>query len=342
MNFKEIIEGKTKVSVPIETKVSRKLPVFYNSLMKFNRDTSILVLKHFKKENMQIALPLAGTGVRGVRFLKELPKGIIKEVFFNDNSENAINLIKKNLELNNIKDKFSISHNDANIFLVNGFGFDYIDVDPFGSPNPFLSNSIMRLSRDGILGVTATDTSALSGTYKNACRRKYWAEPNRDELMHETGLRILIRKVQLIGMDFEKALIPVYSYSKDHYMRVFFRCEKGRKKCDELLKQFGMFEKTGPMWLGPLKEIKLKFNIKDNINNEFINLINDEIDVVGFYDVHAFAKKEKIGPLPKIDDLLELIKKRKYIASRTHFSPTAIKTNMPKEEFITCLKLKQK
>ncbi|MCU0373510.1 MAG: ATP-binding protein, partial [Ignavibacteria bacterium] len=42
-------------------------------------------------------------------------------------------------------------------------GFDYIDIDPFGSPCPFLDAAIKRLSRGGILAVTATDTSALAG-----------------------------------------------------------------------------------------------------------------------------------------------------------------------------------
>ncbi len=332
MEFQKINEGKINVFIPVETKVSRKLPVFYNPVMKFNRDVSVLILKQLKKEDMQIALPLSGTGVRGVRFLKELPSKMIKEIYFNDNSEKAIGLIKKNLEINNIKNKFTISNLDANEFLVKGFGFDYIEIDPFGSPNHFLSNSVMRLSRDGILAVTATDTAALSGTYKKACERKYWAIPKKNELMHEIGLRILIRKVQLIGMDFEKALIPIYSYSRDHYMRIFFRCDKGKKKCDEISKQLGMFEEAGPMWLGPLKEIKLKSD------DEFIKLINNELDVLGFYDLHALAKKGEISSLPKIEKLIEEIKKTKYKASRTHFSLTAIKTDMSKEEFLKCLK----
>ena len=55
--------------------------------------------------------------------------------------------------------------------------------------------------------------------------------------MHETGIRILIRKVQLIGAQFEKALTPIFSFYADHYYRVFFKCEKGKKKADEIVKQ---------------------------------------------------------------------------------------------------------
>ena len=87
-----------------------------------------------------------------------------------------------------------------------------------------LDSAIKRISRNGILAVTNTDTAALTGTYPKACIRKYWSMPKRDYMMHETGLRILIRKVQLVGMQYEKALYPIFSYFKDHYFRIFFQC----------------------------------------------------------------------------------------------------------------------
>ena len=149
----------------------------------------------------------------------------------------------KNLELNDIrknsqtkKSDIIIKSEDANKLLLDSKGFDYIDIDPFGSPNDFLENSIIRLSRNGILAVTATDTAPLSGTYPNACMRNYWAKPLRNYLMHEVGLRILIRKIQLIGASHDKALIPIYSYFKDHYFRIFFRCIKSKDEVDKLLK----------------------------------------------------------------------------------------------------------
>jgi len=57
----------------------------------------------------------------------------------------------------------------------------------------------------------------------------------RNHLMHEIGIRLLVRKVQLIGAQYDKAILPVFSYSKDHYYRIFFRCEKGKSKVDKML-----------------------------------------------------------------------------------------------------------
>lgn len=261
--------------------ITKKLEIFYNPVMKFNRDCSVLLLNALdndgkkdsenknsnednqkigkeplqedikeKNKNMLIALPLAGSGIRGIRFLKELKKGIIEEIHFNDYKEDFTAMMKKNLRINKInlnkitknkKIKVQIHNSDANLFLLNSLGFDYIDIDPFGTPNPFLDSAVKRISRGGILAVTATDTSALAGTYPLAAKRKYFAAPMLNYLMHELGLRILVRKVQMIGGQYDKALSPVFSYAKDHYYRIFFRCGKGKSKVDEILAKHKYF-----------------------------------------------------------------------------------------------------
>lgn len=349
--YHKIKEGKATVKVPIEKKVSKELPVFYNPVMKHNRDISVLLLKSLPDKNLQISLPLAGTGVRGVRFLLELKKGKIKNISFNDLNEKAAELIKENLKLNKLKQnkKIMISNKDANEFLLESSGFDYIDIDPFGTPNPFLDNAIKRLSRNGILAVTATDTGCLAGTFKEACLRKYWALPKKDELMHETGLRILIRKIQLVAAQYGKALIPIFSYFKDHYFRVFFRAEKGKQKVDELLKQHGDFNDAGPMWLGKLWDFIIirrmcpsasprqkSSLIEDKELDNFLKTISLEskINAVGFYDVHKIVKKYKLKKVPKSDELIEKLKKKNYSAARTHFIKTGIRSDISLKEFI--------
>lgn len=211
--YKQIIEGKAVVKVPKEEKISKELPVFYNPVMKLNRDISVLILQNVVNKKMQIGLPLSGTGVRGVRLLKELNKSKIKEVCFNDVNPKAVKIIKQNLKLNKVRGK--VFSKDANLFLLESHGFDYIDIDPFGSPNFLLDSAVKRLSRGGILAVTATDAGGLAGSFPKACLRKYWAKSVRNSTMHENGLRILIRKVQLIGAEHDKALIPIFSYFKD-------------------------------------------------------------------------------------------------------------------------------
>lgn len=337
MQYKIITEGSAKIKISTESKISKQLPVFYNPIMKFNRDVSVLLLNNIDKKNMQMADILAGSGVRAIRLSKELKKGKIKRIYANDLDKNSVKIIKENIKLNKAKN-IIVSNKDANLFLLESTGFDYIDIDPFGTPNPFLNSAVLRLARNGILAATATDTSSLAGTYPDACMRKYWALPINNELMHELGVRILIRKVQLIASQYEKALLPVFSYSREHYYRVFFSCEKGKKKVDEILSQHGMLDNSGPMWLGKLWDAKLAHKMCRNSDDFVLKTIKEEckINAVGFYDIHKICSSEKMNA-PNMEKLLKEINKT-YPASRTHFNLNAVKSAIPKKELIEIIR----
>lgn len=339
-------EGRAIIKIPDIKKISKKLPVFYNPAMKLNRDISVLILGALNKKDMQICLPLAGSGIRGIRFLLELNKNIIKTIYFNDINKKAYGSIKANLRLNNIKinNKIIIKNKDANLFLLENFGFDYIDIDPFGTPNPFLDAACRRIARDGILAVTATDTAALTGTYPKTCMRKYWAVPKRDGSMHETGLRILIRKCQLVGMQYEKALIPIFSFYKEHYFRVFFKCVKDNNMVNGIIRSHELRDGAGPLWAGKLwdsslvKKINLK-KITDKEGLKFIKIIKEEskIGTIGFYNLHKLSERYKFR-LIKSGEIIKRIKSKGYQASLTHFSGHGIRSDIGLEELIRLLK----
>tara|TARA_Y100000310_G_scaffold314502_1_gene363930 strand:- start:2208 stop:3218 length:1011 start_codon:yes stop_codon:yes gene_type:complete len=326
--------------------------------MESNRNISILLLNAVANKAMDVALPLAGSGIRGLRFLQELKKGKIDIIFINDKKEGFVKNFKDNLKLNQIKtDQIKIFNQDANDFLLNqhcasfcGY-FDYIDIDPFGSPNPFLSSAVGRIKRGGILAVTATDTAALTGTYLRTTKRKYWASSLKNYLMHETGLRILVRKVQLQGVQFDKTLTPILSYHKDHYFRVYFVSDRGKGKCDQLIKEHQYllycnkclnfkvshynkeectcgkdFDFAGPLWVGKLFDSKLLLKMaKSNKfaeEQKFLDLLVRESkkDLLGFYDLHRISKTYKIKT-PKMEQFLKKVK-----GTRTHFSKYGVKT----------------
>ena len=363
-----VTEGKARIKT-YTGKISKELPVFYNPIMRFNRDIAILLLDSIDKNKLQIADPLAGTGIRSIRFLLELKKNKIKNISINDNNPKSVKSIKDNLKLNKLKTKNIITSNtEASSFLLNSKGFDYIDIDPFGSPNAFLDAAIKRLSRTGILAVTATDTAPLAGTYPKACLRKYWAKPMRNELMHEIGLRTLIRKVQLVATQYDKALTPILAYCKDHYFRSFFINKKGKTECDKIIAQHGYFlycpncmnrttsksnnetcncrkkfEFAGPLWTGRLFDSRL---IKEMIKirepksadiDKFLKTVLKEskIKTTGFFDLHKIAKKYK-KLVPQTESAIKKLKKH-YQASSTIFSGHGIKTTANVKELIQSL-----
>ncbi len=241
--YDTVMEGKARIAVPKYSgkDVSSRMPVFYNPVMKSNRDITVLLLaaaaKKYGIRKWRIADPMAATGVRGIRMLLELGTKNVEMIRMNDYSAAAVALMKKNLRLNKIRpgEKVAVENTEANKFLLNSKGFNYVDIDPFGYPGIFLDAAVKKTSHNGILAVTATDTSALAGTAVNAGRRKYLAIPLKNGFMHETGVRILIRLVQLIGAMHEKALLPILCYYKEHYIRVFFICRTGAHRVDEIL-----------------------------------------------------------------------------------------------------------
>ncbi|MBI2546655.1 hypothetical protein HYV81_05750 [Candidatus Woesearchaeota archaeon] len=344
-----ITEGKAKIKASIG-KITAKMDVFYNPVMKLNRDISVLMLK-VKGKKMKIADPLAASGVRALRFLLETRN--VESIAINDSSGKAVESIIGNIKLNEkglkkLKQKIEVYNKDANLFLLEHAGsFDYIDIDPFGNPNNFLDAAVKRIAKVGILAVTATDTSALAGTFPEACRRKYWANPLRNEEMHEIGLRILIRKVQLVAGQYEKALIPALSYATEHYYRVFFECVKGKKNVDAVLRQHGMYKGAGPLWLGRLWDRKVadaawKEAVKADMKEaaELLGAIREEarIDAVGFHDIHALCKKHKVSRIPKQDDIIKKIKSKGYAANRTHFNGWGIRSAVPEKELLFILR----
>lgn len=339
---KKVTEEGAIITVSNTVVPSKKMEVFYNPIMKHQRDIAIEIIKHF--ELKKIGLPLAGTGIRGIRILQAIPD---TEIYFNDISSTATKLIENNLKENNIFSRYSISNKDANIFLREGRGFDYIDIDPYGSSVYFIESALHSLRNKGILAVTNTDTAALCGSYPTVCKRRYGSKPIQTEMMHEFGTRILIKKIQEIGAMHDKAIIPILAYAKDHYIRAYFKVSREKKLCNELLKKHVFYsqedtllleestEGYGPVWKGQLVDKEIAQILPKNTFNDILKEESQENITFG-YDLHEICPKMQIA-IPRSKKVIEKVKEKGYFCSKTIFSETAVKTNMPKKEFLELL-----
>ena len=243
-----ISEGKVSLYSPRKitassppAPLSTKTAVFYNPAMIFNRDVSVLVLSHLLLGGMSVLDGLSATGVRGLRYAKELE--VDASITFNDRSREAVNLILKNIALNfsentQTSPAFIVKNQDLNT-LLHSEKFDCIDIDPFGSPVRFFDSSMRSLRKNGILAVTATDTSTLCGSYPRTSLRRYGSWVPRNPFTHETGVRNLIAAVVGAGASYNKALTPLLSHATHYYYRVYFRAEDSKEKTDELLTHLG-------------------------------------------------------------------------------------------------------
>ena len=347
-------EGKACIDVPVADTVSKKLPVFYNPAMTLNRDIAVLLIRALGKKHMRLADILAGSGVRAIRFLKELPAGTVEEMLVNDAKPTFKKDLAHNLKLSKCAAKrLVVEQEDANFVWHDKGGYDYIDIDPFGSPAPFLDAAIRHLSRDGVLALTATDTAALAGTAMDACRRKYWALPMRNHLMHEVGMRILARKAQLVAAQYDRALIPIYCHSTLHYTRLYLRSLKSKEAVSGVqdLHRYLIYDPrkdevrisdhnakkrhelvAGPLWSGPLWDPALARKIAtypssgDTAKLTETLAIEAAIPVIGFYDIHQVAGKLKVNA-PSFERLIKVLRKEGFVAARTHFSPSGLRTD---------------
>ncbi len=233
----EIInEGLVEIKVPKFDKVSSSAPVFYNPRMEFNRDISILALQTFQEEigrEINICDVFGGSGIRAIRYKKEIFN--VNEVAVNDISSLAIEQSKENAINNNVEIDFY--QKEANMILRENRGiFDVIDIDPFGTPSYFVDSVGYSLKKDSLLCITATDTSALCGTYKEPCIRKYNAKPYKSEYCHENGIRILAGFVSLTLAKYKKYIEDIkLSHSSEHYMRLYIKINKGSAATDNSL-----------------------------------------------------------------------------------------------------------
>lgn len=218
------------------------LPVFFNPVSKPNRDITILLLAtYFEGNKIRICEALAGTGVRSIRIAVETD--VAGEIIANDISRNAYELIKINIELNDVEDVVKASNLDANELLAmcgrEKPRYHYVDIDPAGSPAKFMENGFRGCGRGAILGATATDMSALAGVKAESCMRKYSVKPLRTPFSKELALRILAGFMVKTAARLGLAITPLLSFQKDHYVRVFVRVERGIDPAKEKLRQMG-------------------------------------------------------------------------------------------------------
>lgn len=242
----EVLVPKLKAFVksPSEYAPSRA-PVFYNPVMELNRDIAVLALQAYQRTvNREILVcePLGGCGVRGIRFAVEVEK--VKEVLINDINAKAFKLAEYNVKMNELSDRVKLANEDAN-YLLSMHGaprrrFDAIDIDPFGSPVPYMDSALRALRSGGFLALTATDMAPLCGVYPKACVRRYYGKPLRTEYCHELAARLLAGCLTLTAAKYDIGVEFLFSHSTDHYIRVYAKIIHGAKAADENIKKYGI------------------------------------------------------------------------------------------------------
>ncbi len=348
-------------------------PVFYNPVMKHNRDIAVVIANTlFSGKEWFYVEPLAGTGVRGIRYsLEATGCGVV-----NDVDPIAYNYIRRNIYFNNLTSRIEAYHMDANILLHtlrhNGLVIDYIDIDPYGSPIPFIDSSLEAIARRGYVATTATDTGTLCCSYREACYRRYGAVCYKTLFLKEMGLRILIGAIVRHAAVHGIALKPLLTYYRDYYYRVYFSVEHSCRQAYMILRDNigyiiydtishnNRYEREctsldrnevciGPLWIGSLGDrgfvedvIKTIGRLRDRLPHleylkPFLHQLSIEYTInkpYYRYDILCGLIRRNMPPRRK---LVEELNRQGFIAIETHFDPRGVKTDADYNSFMEIL-----
>jgi tRNA (guanine26-N2/guanine27-N2)-dimethyltransferase len=340
--------------------------------MEFNRDLTVLAFRAYQKmvaHEVRICEPLTSQGIRGIRYALEVDD--VEHVMASDINHHAYECALHNIELNGLQNRITLKYGDANRLMSSNASpkkrFDIIDLDPFGTPVPYLDSAFRASRNRGLIAATATDMAPLCGVHAKACLRKYGGKPIRTEYCHEVAVRLLAGHMAKTAAQHDIGVKFLFSHSTDHYIRVYCQIGYGAKKADDSLKFAGYImhcfncmhrevvyhpfgcptchecgakmDYTGPLWTGPIADQAFVERIiaesqttvlktKNRINKLLSQIKEEAAAPITYYVIDKLSGKDDL-PAPSNKVFIEALRKAGYQAVPTHFNPRGIKTDAP-------------
>ena len=213
---------------------------FHNPAMADCRTRSVLLMDYmlddewFNKPKIHTIDALCATGSRINRWLTELPKEKAERLQITgaDLDEEALEYAQQNCP------GVEFRNEDSRQVLLSS-GWQWVDIDPFGSPVPFLDSAMQSSARRAVMEITATDTAALTGSSASACRRRYGAKIRTDEMAHDSALRLLMATVARTAATHDRCIIPLLSSWDSHHIRVSVKVHRSIQAANALEEQLG-------------------------------------------------------------------------------------------------------
>jgi tRNA (guanine26-N2/guanine27-N2)-dimethyltransferase len=322
--------------------------VFYNAAMRLDRDLNVAVVHAlFPDADRSLAGwdVLAATGVRGLRLLRET--GRFGSLRFTERDPEAFQVLSKNADAYAAQGALARAGDARG--LSEPCAFDYVDLDPFGTPMPYLDAVLAAVRPGGIIGVTATDLPVLAGVSRGVCETRYGARPIRGDRAPESAIRIVIAAVARRAGALGRRVEPVLAYAHDHYVRMYGRVGSGAIADGPRIRiiEWSAWEGPplprggpyGPLWLGSLFEPKTVDRLEVPRSAEsprelarLLERFRDEsrVDVPFYYEPNRLAEALALPEPPALGPLLQAIESQGFPAARSHVRPSAFRTTAPR------------
>ncbi|GBE82152.1 tRNA (guanine(26)-N(2))-dimethyltransferase [Sparassis crispa] len=206
--------------------------------------------KEYRPYKSVILEALSATGLRSIRYAKEIP--LVKYVIANDLSPTAVAAMRRNIEINGLggeegsgqgssgsaeagssqgpakSPKVRVNEGDACVLMYNHHAekerVDVVDLDPYGTAAPFIDAAVQCVTDGGLLCVTCTDLAVLATlNYPEKCFSNYGGTSVRAEYCHEAALRLVLNTISTSAARYGRYIQPLLSLSIDFYVRIFVR-----------------------------------------------------------------------------------------------------------------------
>jgi tRNA (guanine26-N2/guanine27-N2)-dimethyltransferase len=352
-----VSEGEVTISVPEGSDEGRGEHVFFNPDQELNRDVMVATLRAVRDDADPGSYvdATAASGIRGVRAGREGWRVTCCDV-----DEAAVERCEANLARNDVAGE--VRHRDARALLYDE-AFDVVDVDPFGTPMPFVDAAVNGTRE--LLCLTATDTAPLCGAHFRSGVRSYATVPHNTEYHAEMGVRVLLSAVVRVAARHDVAAQPVLTHASDHYVRTYLDLERGARAADACVDELGFvyhcqhclwrdaqrrliadapaacphcgedLQVAGPLWLARSCDRDFVAAVAEEISAEMgtadrapalLATIRAELDTPTHYDQHRLTKRWGRGATA-MEEFLERVREAGFAASRTHYGGTTFKTD---------------
>lgn len=358
MEWNSYQEGAVEFQLPVTNRV------FYNPRARLSRDLAVLAAR-VEAERLERPLHvlelMSGIGLRTRRLLTESP---IELLLANDANMDAFEILQSNL-----KDDPRVElRNDlaqrllAKLYLEDR-RFDWVDIDPFGTPAPYFPWVQGVCKWEGLIYATATDAPVLCGAQRLESLKSYDAVAYYGRECHEFGLRILIGFLQRRLIQANMHGVPLFSVFDGYSWRSLMRVHKGTRNYNPESQGFiaqlpsgeyrtarsgipvpsakeGDWYETvrwiGPLWLGHLHDrdfVTAMFRAADEeyfkATRRFLTRVlleADDLPVV--YDLSEIA--DRMGrEVPPRQLVLSRLRALGHRASEVHHNGRAIRVDAP-------------
>ena len=319
--------------------------VFYNPAMVFDRDLNVAVVRAARASGLPLRRGwemLSATGVRGLRVMVEA--GPFERFLFSETSPRAVEVLSRNAA-RSVGATAVVAVADAR-HPPKGELFDYVDLDPYGTPLPFLDAAFDALAPGGLLAVTATDTRVLAGVEPGAAERRYGGRPLRGRLAPEAGLRLVLAELARRAASRGAALEPRLAYVGSHHVRAYATlgapstalpiAEIDPDRWDG--PPIGGPGRVGPLWVGPLfdprwvEQLRVPEAAADpRAFGRWLDRLTAEVrvDTPFYYESNSLAKLLRLREPPSVEHLAERLGALGYRWAPTHARAGAFRTNAP-------------